>query len=194
MELGEVVPDVFVLAVAEQLQLGAVGPQDRAVGPDAVQAFDRVLQEVGELLLALAQHLLGGLALGDLRLERRGSLLQRGDRVAGMAVIRANVAKPSAGRTRACAAHTSRKAAACAVLAKTFIGYAQNSANAVLLHQRIPQAARACTAAVVLAVGAQQRDHLAESAHAATTVAGCARNDVTDDLAEAAARRASHRP
>ena len=64
MELGDVAADVLLDSVAEHLQLGAVGPQDDAVGSDPMQADRRGLEEVRQLLLAPAQPLLGAPALG----------------------------------------------------------------------------------------------------------------------------------
>ena len=56
VELGDVAADVFLPGVAEQLELGAVGAQDRSVGPDPVQAHGGVLEEIGELALPVAQR------------------------------------------------------------------------------------------------------------------------------------------
>ena len=65
VELGDVPADVLLAAVAEQLQLGPVRPEDRPVRPDPMQADGGVLDEVGQLLLLLPGLLLGELPLGD---------------------------------------------------------------------------------------------------------------------------------
>src|SRR4051812_15468093 len=50
MELHDRVADVLVRAVAEQLQLGAVRPQDGPIGRDPVERDRRVVDEVLELV------------------------------------------------------------------------------------------------------------------------------------------------
>ncbi len=52
MELGDGATDVLFPAVAEHVQFGSVSPEDRSVRPDPVQPDGRILEEVGELLLA----------------------------------------------------------------------------------------------------------------------------------------------
>ena len=91
VELGDVVADVLLARVAEQLELGPVDAQDRAVRPDPVQADRGVLEEVGQLPLARrAAPLSLRLSLGDaaedehdavnaalLVADRRGAVVDR---------------------------------------------------------------------------------------------------------------------
>ena len=75
VELGDVMPDVFLAPVAEKIQLGLVGAQDGAVGPDPVQAHGGVLEELGlgvleelgQRALAAEQRRLGAGAPGDVQ-------------------------------------------------------------------------------------------------------------------------------
>ena len=60
MELGDVVPDVFVAAVAEELAPRPIGAQDRAVRPHPVQRHGAVLERVVELVLPPAGRFQGG--------------------------------------------------------------------------------------------------------------------------------------
>ena len=63
VELGDVAPDVFVLAIAQHLELATVGPQDRAIRARPVQRYGGVLEEVGKLLLGSATRILRAHAL-----------------------------------------------------------------------------------------------------------------------------------
>jgi len=51
VELGDVVPYIFVAAIPEQLELGAIRAQDRAVRPDPMERHGAVLECVIELVL-----------------------------------------------------------------------------------------------------------------------------------------------
>ena len=66
VEVGDGATDVLLPAVAEHVQFGPVGPQDDPVRPDPMQADGGILEEVGKLLLALPQFVLGGLPLDEL--------------------------------------------------------------------------------------------------------------------------------
>ena len=65
VKLGDGASDIFLRRIAEQVELGLVGAQDRPVRADEMQPHGAVLEEVLELLPALAQLGLHGLALGD---------------------------------------------------------------------------------------------------------------------------------
>ena len=70
MEFGDLVPDVFVARIAEQRQLGGIGPEDRAVPSHPMQADRGVLHEVLQVALALPERFLG-LATRGQRLPQR---------------------------------------------------------------------------------------------------------------------------
>ncbi len=59
VELGDRMADVLAVAVAQELELGAVRAQEDPVGADPVEAKGRVLEEVGELPLTCLEHRLG---------------------------------------------------------------------------------------------------------------------------------------
>src|SRR3984893_19407901 len=58
VKLGHVMTDILVRGVAQQVELGLVGPQYPPVRAHLMQAFHRVLEEVGELFLDAIQGLL----------------------------------------------------------------------------------------------------------------------------------------
>ena len=49
VEFGDIVPDVFVARVAEKVQFGLIGPQNRAVRAHPVQPFSGVIETRLEL-------------------------------------------------------------------------------------------------------------------------------------------------
>src|ERR1700688_4212833 len=51
VKFDELMADVLVCRVAEQFELGRIGPQDFSLGTDLVEAFERVLDEIRKLLL-----------------------------------------------------------------------------------------------------------------------------------------------
>ena len=59
VEVGHPPPEVLLGRIPEELHLGAVGTEDAAVRTEPLHADGRVLEEVGELRLALAQTVLG---------------------------------------------------------------------------------------------------------------------------------------
>ncbi len=69
-ELGDGVADVLVPAVAQQVELGPVGPQDGAVPAQPLHPLGRVIDEVLQLLLALAQRLLRVAEVAQRRAQR----------------------------------------------------------------------------------------------------------------------------
>src|SRR2546426_2507103 len=56
MELGHMMPDILLARAAEQVQLGLVCPQDASVRARPVQGFDRIFEEIGQLLIFTAQR------------------------------------------------------------------------------------------------------------------------------------------
>ena len=52
MEFSNVTPDVFLLRITQQIKLGLIGAQNRAVRPDPVQPYAGVLKEIGEVVFA----------------------------------------------------------------------------------------------------------------------------------------------
>ena len=65
MELGDVMADVLLRGVAEQVELGAVRPENGPVRPNPVQADGGIVEKVGQLALATAKLLLHSPAVGD---------------------------------------------------------------------------------------------------------------------------------
>src|SRR5207248_1455089 len=66
MELGDLVPDVFLSGVSEQFQFGTVRTEDGATGVDPVEPLTGVVKEIREFAFASTQRFLGLRALGEL--------------------------------------------------------------------------------------------------------------------------------
>jgi len=181
MELGHGVADVFVARVAEQFELGPVGPQDRAVRADPVQALGGVFHEVHELRLAPAQRALGLLAPRHFGLERACLLLPErheallaggvgdlGQDFAGAHVVVRAADVPEGAFVLGCGKERGR------------VGAEQR--EGMPLAEAVPQRFEV-DRRVVLSVGAQQRDHLAEGVYRAAAGAGLL-DRLADDVHE----------
>ena len=75
MELRDVVSDVLVAGVTEKVQFGLVGPQNRPVRSNPMQAFSRMIEALFQLLIdALGDFLFKG-AMAFVRLGILGALM-----------------------------------------------------------------------------------------------------------------------
>src|SRR5262249_42839690 len=93
VKLGDGVADVLLAGAAKQVELGLVGPQDRPVRRQPVQADGGVLDEVGQLVLAPPDLLLGLDAVVDV--HRRADVA--GEAALGAVAGRTGVEYPAPG-------------------------------------------------------------------------------------------------
>ncbi len=66
MEVGDRTTDVLLPAVAKHIQFSSIDLQDYPVRPDPMQPDGRILEEVGQFLLAAPEFVLGGFPLDEL--------------------------------------------------------------------------------------------------------------------------------
>src|SRR5579862_657974 len=68
--LADLMPDVFITRIAEHLELGAISPEDHAIGVNAMDPVRRILEKIRKLVLAHLEQLFGRLPLPGLLLEK----------------------------------------------------------------------------------------------------------------------------
>ncbi|HYC55530.1 MAG TPA: hypothetical protein VEL28_11410 [Candidatus Binatia bacterium] len=95
VEARDVLAYVLLGGIPEKIELGAIGAQDRPVGPDPVKSDGGVIEEVGELALAALASIIGMLAL------ERGRHLTGSDAQQHALYVRGKAGAGAAGRDEA---------------------------------------------------------------------------------------------
>src|SRR5579862_3836 len=171
IKFSEMMPDVFVGGVAEQFQLGGICPENFTVGTDLVETFERVLDEIGKLLLTKMKRLFSFLASGFLGVEHSGFLLQQTYRAKTFGLGgQCAIALGGQHRSMICAHLKKQRRVGVGAEAVQRIRAAQR--QRVRLHERVPQFLEA-DGSLAVSVGPQERNHLAECAEFARLVHAC---------------------
>jgi hypothetical protein len=187
-ELGHAAADVLVTRVADEVELGAVGPQDGPLRVEPLHPLGRVVDEVLQLLLALEHGVLGAAELDQRSAQRLLdllALLDLGGQTPRAARGQPDLAAPRRGGARrlggaADLVQRGRVAVAVPLLVEAAHHVRAQQRRPALAAQVVPHLLEADGRRLV-ALAPQEIRHLAVGAHARVAVAPAAEIDGAAD-------------